>query len=296
MVACQLDHAMPEPHLLIDASGANQTEIPARTDRELRQHNARHRIAERRRIVQKLRQELAADKLALHFQPIISLHNGLATGAEAMLRLNHSRRGFIPAGQLLPLAEHSDVIIDVGGWMLRAACRDIAQLPEHFSVSLALSLRHLQSGELVRHLLEALDRSAIAPERLELLITEAMLLDANEDTNFALKAVQGIGVRLALNQFGSGYASLAPLKRLPISNLRLDRTMVQNLTGASSAAMLTHAAIEAGHALGCSVLADGVESAAQYDLLRQARADEGQGTFFGHAVPGEEFAKMFGLK
>lgn len=287
---------MPEPQLLTDPASASPPGAPARTERELRQHNARHRIAERRRIVQKLRQELAADRLALHFQPIISLHNGLATGAEALLRLNHARRGFIPAGQFLALAEHSDVIIDIGSWMLHAACRDVAQFPEHFSVSLALSLRHLQSGELVKHLLEALDRSDIAPGRLELLITEAMLLDANEDTNFALKAVQGIGVRLALSQFGSGHASLAPLKRLPISSLRLDRSMVQNLTLASSTAALTHAAIEAGHALGCSVLADGVESATQYDLLRQARADEGQGAFFGHAIPGEEFTQMFGLK
>lgn len=287
---------MPEPQLFTDASGADQHEMLARTDRELRQHSARHKIAARRRIVQKLQQELAADRLALHFQPIISLHDGLATGAEAMLRIKHSRRGFIAVGQFLPLAEHSDVIIDVGGWMLRAACRDIALLPEHFSVSLPLSIRHLQSGELVRHLLEALDRSDIAPERLELLITEAMLLDANEATNFALKAVQGIGVRLALNQFGVGYASLAPLKRLPISNLRLDRTMVQSLTRASSTTALAHAAIEAGHALGCSVLADGVETAAQYDLLRQARADEGQGAFFGNAIPGEQFAEMFRLK
>lgn len=287
---------MPTPQLSTDTSDVDLSEVSSRTERELRQHNARHRIAERRRIVKKLRQELASDRLSLHFQPIISLHSGLATGAEAMLWLNHTRRGFIPAGQFLPLAEHSDVIVDIGGWMLHAACREIAKLPEHFSVSLALSLRHLQSGELVRHLLEALSQSAIAPERLELLVTEAMLLDANEDTIFALKAIQGIGVRLALNHFGAGHASLAPLKHLPISNLRLDRTLVQNLASSSSAAALTHAAIEAGHALGCSVLADGVETAAQYDLLRHARADEGQGTFFGHAVSGEEFAQMLGVR
>ncbi|HTQ70839.1 MAG TPA: EAL domain-containing protein [Acidocella sp.] len=264
--------------------------MTARTERELRQHNARHRIIERRRIVQKLRQALATDELALHFQPIVALGNGFIQGAEAMLRLNHSRRGLIPAGHFLPLAEQSDVIIDVGGWMLRAACEEVTRLPAHFTISLALSLRHLQSGQLVRHLLEALNGAGIAPERLELLITEAMLLDDNEDTIFALKAVQGLGVRLALNNFGTGYASLAPLKRLPFSTLRLDKSLAQNLGEDAAVTAIAHAAVEAGHALGCAVLADGVETATQYELLRQVHADKGQGAFFGAAAPGTALA------
>lgn len=286
---------MPKTKLPVEALVTQQPEITARTDRELRQHNARHRITERRRIVHKLRQALAADELALHFQPIVSLNNGLAKGAEAMLRLNHSRRGLIPAGHFLPLAEQSDVIVEVGGWMLRAACAEAAHLQNHFTISLALSLRHLQSGQLVRHLLEALNRANIAPERLELLITEAMLLDDNEDTIFALKAAQGLGVHLGLNHFGTGYASLTPLKRLPFSTLRLDKSLVQNLSEDAANTAIVHAAVEAGHALGCSVLADGVETATQYDLLRRIRADEGQGTFFGNAVPGAELARIFGV-
>ena len=284
---------MSDLKLPTDIPRATSPEMPVQTDRELRQYNTRHRVAERRRIVQKLRQEMAARRLALHFQPIVSLHSGLATGAEAMLRIIHSRRGFIPAGQFLPLVEQSDVIIDIGSWMLRAACRAIGQFPGHFSISLALSLRHLQSGEMVKHLLEALNGSDIAPERLELIITEAMLLDANEDTNFALKAIQGTGVRLALSQFGSGYSSLVSLKSLPISSLRLDRSLVQSLTSTPPSTPLIHAVIKAGHALGCSVVADGVETAVQYDLLRQTHADEGQGAFFGQAVPCEELAQMF---
>ncbi len=284
---------MPEIKLSVEAPCAQQPDMVVRTERELRQHNARHRSTERRRIVQKLRQALAADDLALHFQPIVSLRTGLARGAEAMLRLNHSRRGLIPAGHFLPLAEQSDVIIDVGGWMLRAACKEITRLPSHFTISLALSLRHLQSGNLVRHLLEALTSSGIGPERLELLITEAMLLDDNEDTIFALKAVQGLGVHLALNHFGTGYVSLAPLKRLPFSTLRLDKSLAQNLYDDTAVTAIVHAAVEAGHALGCAVLADGVETTAQYELLSRVRADEGQGAFFGAAVPGAELAQMF---
>ncbi len=284
---------MPDSKLPVNAPLARQTGMTAHTERELRQHNARHKVSERRRVVQKLRQALAADDLALHFQPIVSLGSGLAKGAEAVLRLNHARRGLIPAGHFLPLAEQSDVIVEVGGWMLRAACAEITRLPPHFSVSLALSPRHLQSGNLVRHLLEALNGSGIAPGRLELLITEAMLLDDDEDTIFALRAVQGLGVYLGLNHFGTGYASLAPLKQLPFSTLRLDKSLAQNLCEDPAAAAIVHAAVEAGHALGCRVLADGVETAAQYELLGKLRADEGQGPFFGAAVPGAELARMF---
>ena len=225
---------------------------------------------------------------------MVSLRSGLARGAEAVLRLSHSRRGFIPAGHFLALVEQSDVVIDIGSWMLRTACLELAQFPDHFSVSLALSQWHLKSGVLVRHLLQALNSSGIAPERLELLLTEAMLLDDNEDTSFALKAVQGLGVRLALNHFGASYASLVPLKRLPFSSLRLDKSMTQNFSRDPACAAMIHAAIEAGHALGCSVLADGVETTAQYELLRKALADDGQGSFFGNAIPSMEFAEMFG--
>ncbi|WP_298214311.1 EAL domain-containing protein [Acidocella sp.] len=259
-------------------------------ERELRQKLARQEVVERRRIVLKLRQALADRRLCLYFQPIFSLETGRAQGAEAQLRLAHSRRGLIPAGHFLPLAEQSEVIIEVGGWMLREACREAARLPGELRVALALSWRHLRSGRFVRHLLEALHHSGIAPERLELLVTETMLLDENDDAAFALKALRGVGVRLALNHFGTGYASLAPLKRLPFTSLRLDASLVRNMDGEAAGAALAQAAVEAGHALGCTVLADGIETAAQYETLRALRADEGQGGYFGPALPGEELA------
>jgi EAL domain-containing protein (putative c-di-GMP-specific phosphodiesterase class I) len=267
-------------------------EMTALAERELRQHNARHKVAERRRVIQKLRQALETGGLALYFQPIISLATGLTQGAEALLRLSHARRGLIQASHFLPLAEQSEVIVDVGGWMLRAACDEATRLPPHFSISIALSLRHLQSGCLVKHLLEALNGSGIAPERLELLITEAMLLDESEDTAFALKAVQKLGVQLALNHFGTNYTSLTPLNRLPFSTLRLDRSLTQNLCGDATSTAIIHTVVEAGHALGCTVLADGVENIMQYELLCQVGTDEGQGSFFSAAIPGKELPQM----
>jgi EAL domain-containing protein (putative c-di-GMP-specific phosphodiesterase class I) len=165
--------------------------------------------------------------------------------------------------------------------------------PGYISVAVTLSLRHLQSGRLIRQLLEALNRSGLTPERLELELTESMLIDDNDDTVFSLKALQGIGIRMALNNFGVGYASLSALKRLPLTTLRLDRSMIQNLGEGQSDTAIVHAAINAGHALGCTVLADGVETEEQFMLLGQIGCDEGQGAYFSQPVSPAEMTTMF---
>ena len=291
-----MPHTKPPSDISLTASRFSAVEpSPTSRDaaRELRLRTARREVTERRRITQKLRQALISGGFVLHYQPIICFKTGLARGAETLIRLQHSRRGLIPGQHFMPIAERSDVIIDVAGWILATACHDAAGWPSHFTVATALSLRHLQSGRLVRQLLESLSRSGLPPERLELEITEAMLLDDNDDTVFALKALRGIGVRLALNNFGTGYASLAALKRLPFTTLRLDRSLIHNLNEGQGGAAIVHAAIEAGHALGCAVLADGVETEAQFAKLCEIGADEGQGPYFSQPVDVAEMAAMF---
>ncbi|HUM07246.1 MAG TPA: EAL domain-containing protein [Acidocella sp.] len=266
--------------------------VSQQSARELRQRTARREVTERRRMTQRLRQALATNGFTLHYQPIVTLSSGFARGAETLVRLRHSRRGFIPAQQFMPVAERSDIITSIAAWALHEACRHAAALPAHFTIAMALSLPHLQSGQLVRQLLVSLNQSGLAPERLELEIAEPALLDGNDDTVFALKALQGIGVRLALNNFGTFYASLSALKCLPFSTLRLDRSLVQNLEEASGSAIV-RAAIDAGHALGQTVLADGVENETQYQLLMELGVNEGQGPYFGPPVGPEEMAAMF---
>jgi EAL domain-containing protein (putative c-di-GMP-specific phosphodiesterase class I) len=223
---------------------------------------------------------------------LVRLDSGMVRGVETLIRLQHSRRGLIPSNHFMPVAERSDVITDVGGWMLGQACMEAAIWPGSISVAVTLSLRHLQSGRLIRQLLEALSHSGLAPERLELELTEAMLIDDNDDTSFALKALQSLGVHLALNNFGAGYASLSALKRLPLTTLRLDRSMIQNLGEGLPETAIVHAAIDAGHALGCKVLADGIETEQQYKLLGEIGCDEGQGTYFSQPVTADEMAVM----
>jgi EAL domain-containing protein (putative c-di-GMP-specific phosphodiesterase class I) len=283
----------PGPDRLALAARAEPAD-GAQTVRELRLRTARREITERRRITQRLRQALSTGGFVLHYQPLVSLKSGLVRGAETLIRLQHSRRGLITANHFMPIAERSDVITDVGGWMLHQACMDAAGWPSAISVAVTLSLRHLQSGRLIRQLLEALSRSGLAPERLELELTEAMLIDDNDDTAFSLKALQGLGVRLALNNFGIGYASLSALKRLPLTTLRLDRSMVQNLAEGQADTAIVHAAIDAGHALGCKVLADGVETEPQFRLLAEIGCDEGQGAYFSQPVAAAEMTVMVG--
>jgi EAL domain-containing protein (putative c-di-GMP-specific phosphodiesterase class I) len=282
-----------EPNLT--AATPQQTEDPANTTqsaRELRMRTARREITERRRITLRLRQALSNGGFILHYQPLVSLKSGLIRGAEALIRLQHSRRGLITPNHFMPVAERSDVINDVGGWMLQQACAEAGAWPGELSVAVTLSLRHLRSGRLIRQLLEALASSNLPPERLELELSEAMLIDDNDDTTFSLRALQGIGVRMALNNFGIGYASLSALKRLPLSTLRLDRSMIQNLGEGQAGTAIVRAAIEAGHALGCRVLADGVETEQQFKLLEAIGCDEGQGSYFSHSVAAAEMAAM----
>ncbi len=284
---------MPSIRFPADPPPAGSGSAPARpTPKELRLRTARREITERRRITQRLRQALCTGGFTLHYQPIISFANGHARGAETLIRLQHSRRGLISAQHFMPIAERSDVVVDVAGWILNTACAEAAAWPEHFTVCMALSLRHLQSGRLVRQLLETLSRSGLAASRLELEITESMLLDENEDTMFSLRALQSIGVRLALNNFGTGYASLAALQSLHFATLRLDRSLVQNLSEPSGSAIM-RAAVEAGHALGCVVLADGVETQAQFQRLSEIGTDEGQGSYFSQPIDAAEMAAMF---
>jgi EAL domain-containing protein (putative c-di-GMP-specific phosphodiesterase class I) len=268
---------------------ARSAPLDAAEARALRARAARREMTERRRVTARLREALTENGLLLHFQPQMRLKTGDLRGAEGLIRLQHRRRGLILPNHFMPIAERSDVINDIGAWMLHRACAEAADWPAQYKVALALSHRQLRSGRLTKTLIEALTRSGLPAARLEVELTEAMLIDDNDDTIFSLKALRGLGVRLALNNFGTGYASLSALKRLPLSTLKLDRSLVEYLGQDISGTAIVHAAVEAGHALGCSVLAEGVETAEQCRLLEEIGCDEGQGQFFSPPLTGAEF-------
>jgi EAL domain-containing protein (putative c-di-GMP-specific phosphodiesterase class I) len=257
--------------------------------RALKLLTARREITERRRTAHRLRQAMQHDGLLLLYQPQIHLKSGLVRGAEAMLRLHHRRRGLILPQHFMPVAERSEVVNEIGAWVLNAACTEAMSWPARLSVAINLSLRQLRSGRLIKTMVEVLSRTGLAGERLEVQLTEASLADDDDDTVFNLKALRGLGVRLTVDHFGVGYASLAALKRMPVSMLKLDRPMIHAMGRDDGDVALVRAAIDAGHALGCMMLADGVETEFQCRLLEELGCDEAQGAYFCPPVPAAEF-------
>ncbi len=268
--------------------GDEANDVAPQVARALRARDARNDIALRRRVTQKLRAALAENHFVLHYQPKVDLRTGLVCGAEAMLRLHHRRRGLIAPAHFMPIAERSDLVNDIGGWALRAACREAALWPQRFKVSLDISHLQLRSGRLVKQAIEALSQSGLEPERLELELSEAMLIDEHEDTSFGVKAIRALGIGIALDDFGAGYASLSVLKRMPLTTLKLDRSVVLGLRHVADDTAIPRAAIDAAHALGCNVVADGVETEAQCRILDELGCDEGQGSYFSPALPAAE--------
>ncbi len=258
------------------------------TARDLRAQAARNDMAERRRITQKLRSALTEDGFVLYYQPKLNLKSGLMRGAEAMIRMLHRRRGLILPAHFMPVAERSDIVNDIGAWMLHAACREAVKWPARFGVSMNVSHRQLRSAKLVKHVIEALSRSGLDAARLELELSEDIVIDDHEDTSFALKAVRALGVGIALADFGAGYASLSALRRVPLTTLKLDRSVIVNVQTGDQEVAFLRVAIDAAHALGIKVVADGVETAAQRLVLDQLGCDEAQGSYFSPALSAAE--------
>jgi EAL domain-containing protein (putative c-di-GMP-specific phosphodiesterase class I) len=239
---------------------AGSDDLRAEFSRDLRTQAARIDMAERRRVTQKLRNALSEDGFVLQYQPKVHLKTGRVRGLEAMIRLQHRRRGLILPAHFMPVAERSDIVIDIGAWTLNEACRQASRWPERFSVSLNISHRQLRSGRLTKQVIEALAGSGLAAARLELEMSEAMLIDDN----------------------------LSVLRRLPLTTLKLDRSVILGLQNGDHDAAILRAAIEAAHALGCTVVADGVETETQCRLLDQMGCDEAQGSYVSAPLPAAE--------
>jgi EAL domain-containing protein (putative c-di-GMP-specific phosphodiesterase class I) len=256
--------------------------------RALRMRTARREISERRRTAQRLRSALSQNAFLLLYQPQIHLKSGLMRGAEAMLRLQHHRRGLVLPQYFMPLTERSEVVNEIGAWVLHRACQEAMQWPDRLSVAITLSPRQLQGSRLIKTVIEILSQTGMNADRIQIQLTEAMLIDRDEDTVFNLKALRGLGMRLTVDHFGAGYASLAMLKKLPLGTLKLDRSMIQTASSDAGDAALLRAAIEAGHAMGCTILANGVETEEQCLWLEELGCDEAQGPYFSQPVPAAE--------
>ncbi len=243
---------------------------------------------------QDIRHALAENGFVLHYQPRFCLATGRLQGAEALIRWSHRKRGLIPPGSFIPLAERSGVINEIGSWVLTTACREAmswrpeggcgGEIEDAPLVSVNVSARQLTDDVLLEQVATALEVSGLPPERLELEITEAVLLDDEVETLLILAALRDLGVGLLLDDFGTGAASLFTLKRLPLTAMKLDRSLVRDLPHLAEDRAIIGAVVDTGHALGLDVIAEGVETAAQHAILTEIGCDAAQGYFFSQPL------------
>ncbi len=251
--------------------------------------------ADLRRMERELRAATAAGAFILHYQPRLSLSSGTIETNEALIRWPDRKRGLIPPNSFIPIAERSDLINLIGAWVLAEACTE-AMGWGHYRLSVNVSARQLQSGVLPIQLAMALEQSGLSPDRLELELTESMLVDGSIDTLLTLSAIRDLGVGLALDDFGTGFASLSMLKRLPLTVMKLDRSLVRDLPANREDAAIVRAVIATGHALRLTVVAEGIETEAQRAFLSGIGCDEGQGYLFSHPLPSDQLRLKLGVK
>jgi diguanylate cyclase (GGDEF)-like protein len=260
-------------------------------------------LQERRNIEVGLRHALANGDLRLVFQPLLSLSDRRICGLEALLRWYHPERGTIAPDAFVPIAEETGLIVPIGEWVLREACSAARDWPDHIRIAVNLSPVQFKSRHLVDHVRDALAAASLAPDRLELEVTETLLLGENPATLRTLHQLRELGVRISMDDFGTGYSSLNYLRSFPFDKIKIDRTFVHELsTAAGDGLAIVKAVIGLGRSLGISTAAEGVETEAQLDLVVAQGCTEVQGFFFSPPLPaaavnrllanGQDFAAM----
>jgi diguanylate cyclase (GGDEF)-like protein/PAS domain S-box-containing protein len=241
---------------------------------------------------QDLRRALVEDQFELHYQPLVDLGDNTMTGCEALLRWRHPLRGMIPPLDFIPLAEDTGLINEIGDWVLRTACAEASTWPPHIRIAVNVSPVQLKSPTLALRIAGALASAGLTPNRLEIEITEAVLIRDDEAALKILHELRGIGVRIALDDFGTGYSSLSYLKRFPFDKLKIDRCFVSDIELGGSAAIV-RAVVSIAAASNMTTTAEGVETGEQQDLLRQLGCTEMQGYLFSAPKPASEVRKLF---
>ena len=259
-----------------------------------------NQAAEERLLLRRwIRQGLDMGLFALHYQPQVDLASGRIVGAEALLRLDHPEQGSVPPDRFIPVAEESGLIVPLGQWVLRAACRQAAAwrragAPD-LTVAVNISAVQFRRADLVAQVEAALADAGLPPQGLELELTESVLMDNAAAALDSLGRLTSLGIRLAIDDFGTGYSSLAYLKRFRVDRLKIDRSFVRDVTSDPEDATIVEAVIQMARGLGLRTLAEGVEDAATRDFLVARGCDEVQGYLFGRPVPAAELATALGL-
>lgn len=246
------------------------------------------RMQLRRALEVDLRRALANGEFVVHYQPLISLAENRVSGFEALLRWTHPERGPISPADFVPLAEEIGLIGQIGTWVLRQACADAASWPANVRLAVNLSPAQFRSRTLVLDVMAALGRSGLPAHRLELEITETVMLQETETTLATLHQLRALGVRISLDDFGTGYSSLSYLRRFPFDKIKIDQSFTRDLPDGQDAVAIIRAVVGLGASLGMSTTAEGVETEGQLARLRAEGCTEVQGWLFSPARPASE--------
>ncbi|MCC8939873.1 bifunctional diguanylate cyclase/phosphodiesterase [Bradyrhizobium ivorense] len=249
----------------------------------------------RRSLERDMRSALAHGEFELHYQPFIHVVSGETCGFEALLRWNHPERGRVSPADFIPLAEETGLIVPLGEWVLMTACAEAAKWPDDLKIAVNLSPVQFRSPELVPVVMRALANAGIASHRLELEVTETAIIHDSETVFAVLAQLHALGVRIALDDFGTGYSSLSFLQKFPFDKVKIDRSFVSELSGASDESRrIARAVVRFAVSLGKTTTAEGVETREQLDILRADACVEVQGFHFSPPVQGARVAQMIG--
>jgi diguanylate cyclase (GGDEF)-like protein/PAS domain S-box-containing protein len=250
-------------------------------------------LVHRAALEEDMRESMRLSHFLLHYQPQV-VGSGRITGAEVLLRWPHPQRGLVPPAEFIPLAEDTNLITALGHWVLETACKTLADWSaqddlKHLSVSVNVSARQFRQPHFVAEVMTILERSGADPHRLKLELTESLLVDDVEDIIVKMSALQSRGVGFSLDDFGTGYSSLSHLKRLPLDQLKIDQGFVRDILTDPNDLAIARMVVALADSLGLVVIAEGVELAAQRELLAQIGCDAYQGYLFSRPLPREQF-------
>jgi diguanylate cyclase (GGDEF)-like protein/PAS domain S-box-containing protein len=290
------DFAADAKHLLKRADSAMYAaKENGRNQYQIFSESMLQETAERLTMEHALRHALTNGEMTIHYQPQISLSTGAVTGMEALLRWTHPRLGSVSPAQFIPLAEETGLIVPIGEWAFMTACCEARALQEELdmdlTVSVNLSPRQFQQKNLVHVVENSLAKSGLRAERLQIEITENMLMSNSEDVLTRLQKIRELGVRISIDDFGTGFCSFSYLLQYQVDQLKIDQSFVKKAGTDANAAAVVRTIIAMSHGLNIKVVAEGVETEEQLRFLLRRRCDEAQGHFIGYPVSPEEFSK-----
>jgi predicted signal transduction protein with EAL and GGDEF domain len=250
------------------------------------------RMKTRRSLEVDLRRALADNELELHYQPLVRFADNTVSGCEALLRWCHPQRGMISPGDFIPVAEETGLINAIGEWVLRKACAEAATWPGDAKIAVNVSPVQFRNRGLMQAVLNALTAANLAPHRLELEITESVLMQSNEATLRLLHQLRELGVRISMDDFGTGYSSLSYLRSFPLDKIKIDRSFVNDLSSGTDGAAIMQAILTLANSLNMTTTAEGVETERQAEMLRAMGCIEMQGYLFSAPKPRREIAHL----